>query len=267
MGAEAAIAPGTAHAWPMGGQKDPAGSYIACVGGTEAAGRFVDRPWPDMLERMTGRRCLNLGRANSSIDGALRDPATLAACAGAVAVVLEVTGARNLSNRFYEVHPRRNDRFLRAATALEALYPEIDFADFCFTRHLLRELERLSPDRFALVREELQRAWSARMKRFLQDCPAPVQLVWFSDAPPPDGPAARGLGPDPLFVTAPMIDALRPLARGVTCVVPSAPALADGAMTGRPGRPLGPRAHEEAATALAAALCDLTASRSAPAPG
>ncbi len=35
-------------------------------------------------------------------------------------------GAQNLSNRFYAVHPRRNDRFLRASTLMKTIFREVD---------------------------------------------------------------------------------------------------------------------------------------------
>ena len=75
--------------------------------------------------------------------------------------VVQVMGAQNLTNRFYTVHPRRNDRFLRAAPDLQALYPEVDFTEFHFTRHLLRTLRWSSADRFEVVAEELRAVWVA----------------------------------------------------------------------------------------------------------
>ena len=55
-------------------------------------------------------------------------------------------------NRFYAVHPRRNDRFLRPSAKIEALFPEIDFTEFSFNRHMLSALESVSADRFGQVR-------------------------------------------------------------------------------------------------------------------
>ncbi|MEZ5723123.1 MAG: DUF6473 family protein [Paracoccaceae bacterium] len=68
-----------------------------------------------------------------------------------------------MSNRFYAVHPRRNDRFLRASNLLKTIYREVDFTEFNFTRHLLTRLKELSEDKFMMVEQELK-AWVARMK-------------------------------------------------------------------------------------------------------
>ena len=65
------------------------------------------------------------------------------------------------------MHPRRNDRFLRASERLQSLYPEVDFTEFHFNRHLLGRLQELSEERFAEIAGELRQAWLARMKHLL----------------------------------------------------------------------------------------------------
>jgi hypothetical protein len=125
-------------------------------------------------------------------------------------------GAANLSNRLYAVHPHRNDRFLGPSPALRVLFPEVDFAEICFTRHLLLALHEAAPDRWGIVREELRIAWVARMRALLARLP-PAILLW--PTPEASGGAEEGpLGPDPLFVTADMVEGLRPLVREVVAV-------------------------------------------------
>ena len=209
-----------APAWPVGSgrsgrprvavrdtDRHVGGRYVACLGGTETFGKFVDQPWPRMLEARLDLPCLNLGIANASVEASLHDDALLGACRDATVTVIEVTGAHNLTNRLYSVHPRRNDRFLAAPNVLKALYPEVDFADFCFTRHLLRELHALSPERFELVKAELQQSWSGRMRTLIERCGGEVFLLWFAQDVPDDTPAP-GIGADPVFVTGTMMAAL-----------------------------------------------------------
>ena len=128
------------------------GRHLAFVGGTETFGKFMAEPYPALVEGLLGEACVNFGQVNASVDAFAQDPVVGGACRDAVLTVMEVTGAQNMSNRFYTVHPRRNDRFVRAASVLRAIYPEVDFADFCFTRHMLTHLHALSPVRFAIVR-------------------------------------------------------------------------------------------------------------------
>lgn len=241
------------------------GRYIAFVGGTETYGRFVGEPFPALVEDRLGVTCVNFGCVNASVEAFLNEPAVLSTCRGAELTVVEITGAQNISNRFYTVHPRRNDRFIRPSTIMRALYPEIDFSEFCFTRHMLTCLHDTDPDRFVILREELQTAWCARMRAFLGEIGPRTLLLWFADHLPSDAPfdtrPDRGWS-DPLFVTRRMVDSLRPLVRGVVMAPPSARALArrgEGLIhlphqAAAASAMLGVAAHEEAATALTGAL-------------
>lgn len=241
------------------------GRYIAFVGGTETYGKFIERPFPMLVEEKTGEICVNFGCVNASVDAFMNEPAVRAACHDAAVVVVQIMGAQNMSNRFYTVHPRRNDRFLRASTVLQAIYPEVDFSDFCFTRHLLSHLHAVDTDRFAIIREELQVAWLARMHSFLSEMGRRTLLLWFADHLPSDIPwedRADPLRADPLFVTRRMVDSLRPVVRGVVMAQPSARALArrgEGMIhsplqASAAAEMLGVAAHQEAAEALADAL-------------
>ena len=68
------------------------------------------------------RTCVNFGSVNGGVDAFVNDPTIMAACHDAQLTVVQIMGANFLSNRFYSVHPRRNDRFLRASTVLQAIY-------------------------------------------------------------------------------------------------------------------------------------------------
>lgn len=199
------------------------GRYLAVVGGTEVYGKYVERPFSDLLEDHVGLPVVNFGAVNAGIDVFSCDETVLSACSGARAVVLQAMGAHNLRNRFYSVHQRRNDRFLRASTLLRVLYPDVDFTEFAFTRHLIKTLHDANPQRFATVREELQHAWLARMSAFLDGVRAPVVLLWMAERLP-DDPCDLHKASDPLFVSRDMIDALRPRLAGAVEAVPSAAA-------------------------------------------
>lgn len=190
------------------------GDYVVAIGGTETYGKFVEQPYPQLLEDEIGRTVVNFGAMNAGVDVFRSDQTVLEAAAGARAVVLQVMGAHNLSNRFYTVHPRRNDRFLKASTLLRVLYPEVDFTDFHFTRHLLQSLRDADPVRFEAVICEIQDAWLNRMSGLIRTLRAPVVLLWMADRDP-DDPVDLGRASDPLFVTSEMLDALRPQVAGI----------------------------------------------------
>jgi len=235
--------------------------HISVLGGTGTYGKFVEYPYATILESELGRACVNFGVMNGGIDVFLNDPVVLSACQSAEATVVQVLGAQNLSNRFYRVHPRRNDRFVAASTVLRALYNDVDFSEFNFTRHMLGALFTRSAEKFEIVREELQQAWMARMKLLIEKIGSPVVLLWFSNAKPDDAGwtgRARGLGADPLFVTGAMIEALRPLVHETVIVRPSVAARSAGTegmiypmlQADAATEMMGVIAHEEAAGAL-----------------
>ena len=227
--------------------------YVACMGGTETYGRYLVHPFATQLDGVQGRACVNLGCVNAGIDSFVQDRPILKIAARAELCVVQVMGAHDLSNRFYRVHARRNDRFLSASPMLRGLYPEIDFTEFHFNRHMLSSLAEAAPDRFAVVRKELQRAWSSRMQRLLAAIGGNVVLLWLQ-VPTPDHP----LGEDPLMVTAGMIDALRQQVRTVVALDLAQAGLC-GDLTGMVHAPLdtpvaqhslGPKAHHRIAEAL-----------------
>lgn len=239
--------------------------YIAFIGGTETFGKFIDRPLPALVEREIGQTCVNLGCVNGGVDAFVNDPTIMATCHDADVTVVQVMGANYLSNRFYSVHPRRNDRFLRASTVMQAIYSDVDFADFTFTRHMLTILYAKSPERFDIVVSELREAWVARMRNMLNQIGPRTVLLWFSREPlsdvPWDARPAR-LGADPLFVTESMIDALRPQVMDVVLAQPSDIALSMGTkgmyyssvQAKAASEMMGIGCHQEAAAKLVPAL-------------
>lgn len=204
-----------------GPAKSLEGMYVAFLGGTETFGKFLDHPFVERTEDAIGITCVNFGCVNAGLDLFSRDATLLAACHDAVATVIQLSGVQNQSNRFYSVHPRRNDRFLRPSAALETLYPEIDFADFAFTRHLLLALEQCSRDRFALIRSELQFHWIERMRWLIRHVTGPTVLLWLGENIPPDTADTQNvMHDDPLFVTRSMVDTVSEGADHLVEVVP-----------------------------------------------
>lgn len=238
--------------------------YVAFLGGTETYGKFIGKPFANLVEEQVGRVCVNLGAINAGVDVYLNDPSLLEIAAGARACVVQVMGAQNMSNRFYAVHPRRNDRFLQASELMRTVFRDVDFTRFNFTRHLLRDLRNQSEERFEMVRFELKQAWLARMDQLLAKIPGPVVLVWFADHAIGSHVDDGSLGHDPLFVDREMIEALRPKVGAVVEVAASQAALAEGTfgMVYTPmeapaaAELMGPLAHEEAAQAVSTALIE-----------
>ena len=154
--------------------------YVAFLGGSETYGKFIERPFPDIVGARLGLPALNLGCVSAGVDVYHEDPTVLELARLAKLRVVQVAGAQNLSNRMYTVHPRRNDRFVKASRLLTVLYPEIDFTEIHFTGHLITALRATSTERFELVVEELTSAWQARMAKFLKRIGGPTVLLFLS---------------------------------------------------------------------------------------
>lgn len=179
--------------------------YTAVIGGSETFGRYIEDPFCERVGDLTGRFVANMGVINGSVDAFTQDEGTMAVLSAADTVVVQVMGAANISNRFYSVHPRRNDRFLRHSILMETLFQDVDFSDFSFTRHMLIALQDSSPEKFAIIQQELREAWVARMRLLLTRLPARKILLWI------EGVAQSPLGEEPLFVTVDMMQKLEPL--------------------------------------------------------
>ena len=192
-----------------GPRKPLTGDYVAFLGGSETYGTFAPRPFPDLLADTLAITTVNLGCINAGVDVFSRDPGVQAICQGAKATVVQVTGAQNLSNRLFTVHPRRNDRFLKASQFLRGIYGDVDFTRFRFTRDLLGELQDVSAEKFDQVLEELKTAWVARTVDLVKSLGPNVVLLWMSDAPP-EVSHDLSSGIAPLFVDRAMLDQVRP---------------------------------------------------------
>jgi hypothetical protein len=249
-------------------RRDLAHGYVACLGSTETCGSRIARPWPALSEAALGLPCLNLGLPNAGPDVIATDPGLLRMAGSARAVVLQLPGAINLSNRFYRVHPRRNDRFVEAAPALRALYPEVDFTEFHFTRHLVHRLAAISPARFARLRDGMQEAWVSRLAGLLRGLAPPVVLLWLAGRAPqgqPDDPDGPAIGAEPAFVTDAMLAALAPLAAATVRAEARGdprPPVPQGMTATRPGHP----AHRAVADALHPVLARVLQGRTPPGP-
>lgn len=251
-----------------GPRPDLSKPYCAFFGSTETYGKFIARPFTQLLQQRLGMTCANFAAVNAGVDMYLKDPALALVGDRSRLTVVAATGAHNLSNRYYTVHPRRNDRFVGASRILESLYREVDFSEIHFTRHLLATLADANIVKFGLIVEELKMAWTARMKTLLTGIRGPKVLLWMAGHVPGEPGLDHGkevLSMNPLFVDQAMLDELSPLVDRVVEVIWSDQADADGsggmvfdaddalAAAMMPG----PRAHREAAEMLELKLGDM----------
>lgn len=258
---------GTSKLLFRGPKRDLNEPYMAFLGATETYGKFIETPFPSLVEQALGTTCVNLGQINAGIDAFATDPFVLKATESATVTVIQVLGTQNMTNRFYGVHPRRNDRFVQPSNLLRTIYREVDFMDFAYNKHMLQTLLDVSSERFDAVRQELQEAWLARMKLLLRQIKGKTVLLWMAGHAPvaADDLDRNSLGDDPLFVTKEMMEQVGPLATKTVQVVVSPEARKAGTqgmlfneLDALAAAELhGPLAHEEAAEAIMNALQDI----------
>ncbi|WP_241481179.1 DUF6473 family protein [Ruegeria sp. ANG-S4] len=252
---------GQSNLWFRGPQRSLDKPFVACIGGQETFGRFVEDPFPARLERLMQRRCLNFGSLFCGVDAVHSDDGLRELADRAEICVLQLPGLAGQNNRFYRVHARRNDRFVAPTQDLITLFPEADFTDIHFVRHLMNRLYSISGDRHAEVVDELRRNWVARLRGFLQSVSSQTVLLWLDvqNGSLSEGPIEHE------HVRAEMLDALRPFcADAITLTVRVAgdsDELED-LLFGTLQQPraefmLGPATHQKIADALSQAIQNL----------
>ena len=236
--------------------------YVAVLGGTEVFGRFVEHPFPSLLQEWIGTSVANLGVAQAGLSLFSEEPWLMDAGSRSDVTVLQVLGAQNMSNRLYSVHSRRNDRFLAVSPALRDMYPKVDFSEINFTGHLL---ETLSQDEvaFAKLVDELKWAWLQRMRRVLAMIQGEVILLWLSHRSPDDVCCTHN-GIEPLFVDRAMLTELSDQATSLVEVIIDNDRPKLGEMIVAKGEAdaalclPGPQDHMRAAEALATEIARIT---------
>jgi len=212
-----------------GPKQDLGTPYVAFFGGIETYGKFLAEPFIERLRPQLDLTCVNFGCANAGADLYVQDSFLLQAASRATVTVVEAMSAQNNSNRFYTVHPRRNDRFVQASAKMQLLFPDIDFAQISFTKHLLQVVKDEAPDRFAQIEEELQEAWIGRMHNAADFILGDVILLWVDQSERPEAVMAESpLGPEPLFVNEDMIAKVAPHFTEVVKITPTREAFLQG---------------------------------------
>lgn len=247
---------GNARIRARGPKHDLADPHVVFMGATETFGKFIETPFPELLCKHLPAGPVNLGIVNGGIDAYLQDEAALEIARSASLRVVQVMGALNLSNSYFSVHPRRNDRLIRPHERLVRMFPEVDFADFHFNKAMLFALRDVDKARYGMVVSELRDTWLERMTQLLERLGRGTVLLWFAQRPPLR--EARSDPCDPMLVDRAMVEAVRAQCDAYVEIVPDLDMLARGTEGMQFGvrdreaarQMMGPSAHQAVATAL-----------------
>ena len=184
-----------------GPKKSYNGLYGVCLGGADTFGGQVPDPFSSMIERTVGIPILNLGAQHSGAGFYIEDDDILKIIENAHIILIEAPSVVNQSNPYYRVHPRRNDRFVTALAPLYELFPEADFVECHFTKHLITKLITLDAIRADIVFRALQSEWIRNLTMMRSRWNAQKVIHWYNPKqtkkPVFEFPVADSIGFDP----------------------------------------------------------------------
>lgn len=186
--------------------------YAAVVGGAQAFGRFVPRPFAHRLAAEIGLPCLNLGTGGAGPRFALR-PEILPLLQRARLVVVQMFSGRSASNALFD-----NTWAGRNTGRLVATGELLSFE--AFLERLLRREDRALLQRTVL---ETRDDYSVTMLQLARRLGVPAVLLWWSRRHPdyePDWESSFGItGEFPQLIDRAVVDRIRPgFAAYVECV-------------------------------------------------
>lgn len=237
-------------------------AYYAAIGGTETFGKFVEEPYPKILQELSGVPVANLGQMYSGAQYAFDEVGVLDICNSAEATIIQLTCIQNMTNKYYSVHPRRNDRFLEASALLRSIYPDVDFTVIHFTGHLMHALYSSCPRRFGEIISDLRQDWVCRVHAHLSILTNRVILLWMASNEIDEDARTELISSEPMFVQNEMLDDLAASNCEIVKVIATPDELAAGydRMIFNPVEEpaaenmLGPIVHQEVAKRLAKVL-------------
>lgn len=141
--------------------------YVACIGGGHVFGRYVDEPWPALLQRPA----LNLGIGDAS-PATFLDERLLALINGAERVIVTVMTARN---QYQPWQP--NEDGLKGCIMKDGR----NFNEYW--RDVVKEANGCAPKLMNQV-WRARNEWTTDMRNLLQSINRPVLVAWISSRSP-----------------------------------------------------------------------------------
>jgi hypothetical protein len=196
---------------------DLSADFIACVGGAHTLGRFVQSPYPALLQKQLGIPVLNLGHGGGKPEFYLQSKGFIEVINKAQCAVIQVMSARGSPNRFLTPTSHTHN-MMKIAEGISSDKNPL-FVDNAY-RKLLQQRD---PETIREAINETRAHWLSEMENLLDQISIPKVLFWFSVRTPAyvegfDSPNAL-LGDYPHLVTDVMIDTLKAKVDGyVECV-------------------------------------------------
>jgi hypothetical protein len=176
--------------------------YVACLGGAQTFGRFVQTPFPRLISHSLRIETLNLGRGGVGPSFYLSNPRLLEYTNRARMVIFQVLSGRSQSNSLFRI-TGNGMRGMNLANGREMSAPE-------FYTWLMARDSQLA----RMIVEETRENYLSAMMQLLDAITPPKILLWFSVRGPNyeeylELPLGRLWGEFPHFVNQAMVDEMR----------------------------------------------------------
>jgi hypothetical protein len=171
---EYALLPGTSTLVRGPIPKDLSAGFIACLGGAHTLGRFVELPYPAILQTQLNTPVLNLGHGGGKPEFYLQSPGIVEVLNKARCVVVQVMSARGSPNRFLKPTSISHN-IMSIAKGISAVKNPA-FVDAAY-RTLLKQLDT---GKLKEAVAETRSNWLLDMGGLLDRITVPKLLFWFS---------------------------------------------------------------------------------------
>lgn len=176
------------------------GEYVCCLGAAQTYGRFVEAPFPALLQESLGMSVANLGLPGSGPQAFLDRPRLIEFINRGRLAVVQVLSARSASNRYFKSEGFSNGQRRTNREKISA----INAFDEIFERFTGPEIKEIVM--------ETQEDWMGGYHRLLDAITVPKVLFFFGDRPAEESLdfSSRGrlFGSYPQLVTKDMIRGL-----------------------------------------------------------
>lgn len=199
--------------WQLGDQKlrgpqpDRDRPFFATIGAAQVFGRFVPKPFPDLIADEIGMGALNLGMSGAGPSFFLQREEMIAAANRAQFVIVQLMSGRSVNNSRAVLANNQGVMWLRSHPDASGYFAEDIY------RHLL---ETLTPADLAELRAENRENYVTEMQELLARIERPKILLYWSKRPVDYAEGlddlARYWGDFPHFVNREVVETLIPFA-------------------------------------------------------
>lgn len=186
---------------PAPNSLDP-GTFFCCIGGAQAFGCYVEKPYPYLLKEYLRMELFNMGHAGAGPDFYLKQPKHIEWINRSKFAIVQVMSGRSESNSLFTSISGRGQLLRKSdgkVLPAEQAYNELLAAE---NRGTIRD-----------IMAETRKNYLANMQKLLKAIKVPKILLWFSERPPDyteEFDNARKLfGKYPQLVNIQMTDAVK----------------------------------------------------------